>query len=309
MRAIGSWLPAAAMHQAPQTPNLLVRIHRWYHTDCEYVANPPLVIQKNRNVPFTPTHIVAILPLWPLRRWLPFSGLAIGAMVPDIALFFPIVDYAQTHSPLGVFSMCLPFGIALFVLFDTLMRGPLVALLPAWFQTRINPLPRLPTTPRLSHHSIFYAGLAASIVIGSFTHQIWDAFTHKGRWGTNVVPSLNSIFKIAGYNLPGYKLCQYGSTFIGLPLLAAVTMFLLSRGPATHSTSTVVSLKLKLRILSLLCLVPPFVGFFASATQVTAYQAIGVTIKLSAAIIMSLCVAYCVAFQILSNGQSDTEQI
>jgi hypothetical protein len=261
--------------------------------------------KPKRNVPFTPTHIVAILPLWPLRRWLPFSGLAIGAMVPDIALFFPLVDYAQTHSPLGVFSTCLPFGLALFLLFDTVMRGPLVALLPTWFQTRINPLPQLPTTPRLSPHLIFYAGLVASIVIGAFTHQIWDTFTHKGRWGTNVIPSLNSIFEIAGYNLPAYKLFQYCSTFIGLPLLAAVTMFSLSRVPATHPTSTVLSPKLKLWILSLLCLVPPLVGFFASSSQATAYHALGVTIKLSGAIIVSLCVAYCVAFQILANGQRD----
>jgi hypothetical protein len=226
-------------------------------------------------------------------------------MVPDIALFFPIVDYAQTHSPIGVFSTCLPFGVAFFLLFDTVIRGPLVALLPTWFQKRIDPLPHLPTTPRLSPHLMFYAGLVASIVIGAFTHQIWDAFTHHGRWGTSVFPSLNSNLSIAGYNLPGYKVFQYGSTFIGLPLLAAVTMFSLSRVPATHSTSTVLSLKSKFWILSLLCLVPPLVGFFAFTTQATAYQELGVTIKLSGAIIISLCVAYSVAFQFLADAQRD----
>jgi len=141
-------------------------------------------------MPFTPTHIVAVLPLWLLRSWLPFAGLAIGAMVPDIGFFFPMVNYVQTHSPFGVFSTCLLFGVAIFLLFDTAMRGPLVALLPAWFQTRIDPLPQLPATPRLKPHLFFFAGLVAAIVIGAFTHQTWDAFTHQGRWGTNVIPPL-----------------------------------------------------------------------------------------------------------------------
>ncbi len=35
-------------------------------------------------MPFTPTHVVAILPLWPLRRFLPFTALAIGAMVDGV---------------------------------------------------------------------------------------------------------------------------------------------------------------------------------------------------------------------------------
>ena len=256
----------------------------------------------NRNMPFTPTHIVAILPLWPLRRWLPFAGLAIGAMVPDIAIFFPVVDYAQTHSPFGVFSTCLPFGMAIYLLFDTVMRGPLVALLPTWFQARIDPRPQLPTIPRIRPQLIFYTGLVFSIVIGAITHQSWDAFTHKGRWGTNVIPWLNTTVAIAGYNLPGYKLFQYGSTFIGLPLIAIVTMFSLNRAQPTQPVTTTVSLRTKLLLLSSLCFVTLLVGGFAYSTQATAYKALGVTIKLSGAIIMSLCVAYCVGHQALTDG-------
>ncbi|MGD1950048.1 MAG: DUF4184 family protein [Leptolyngbyaceae cyanobacterium] len=30
------------------------------------------------------------------------------------------------------------------------------------------------------------------MVVGACTHQIWDAFTHKGRWGTHFIPMLNS---------------------------------------------------------------------------------------------------------------------
>ncbi|MCA9222582.1 MAG: DUF4184 family protein, partial [Planctomycetales bacterium] len=256
------------------------------------------------NVPFTPTHIVAILPLWPLRRWLPFAGLAIGAMVPDIALFFPVVDYAQTHSPLGVFITCLPIGVAIFLLFDTVMRSPLVALLPTWFQTRIDPRPQIPTTPRLKPHLFFYAGLFAAIVIGAFTHQIWDAFTHKGRWGTDLVPALNATVAIGGYNVPGYKLFQYGSTFVGLPLLLVATIFSLNRTPATHPPISA-SLTSKLLLPLSLCLVPMLVAVFALSAQPNAYQALGVTIRLSGAIIMVWCIVYCIGLHVVASGKRD----
>lgn len=227
-------------------------------------------------------------------------------MVPDIGLFFPIVDYAQTHSPFGVFSTCLPIGVAIFLLFETVMRCPLVALLPAWFQRRIDSLPQVPTTPRLRPHVFFYSGLGTAVVIGAFTHQIWDAFTHQGRWGTDVVPLLNATVSFAGYEVPGYKLFQYGSTFVGLPLLAAVTMFSLNRAPATYPTTTAVSPKSKLLVLFLVCLVPLLVCACAVSTRATGYQAMGVTITRSGAILLTLGVAYSAGFQIVTNKNGDS---
>ncbi|NER80212.1 MAG: DUF4184 family protein [Leptolyngbya sp. SIO1D8] len=79
-------------------------------------------------MPFTPTHIGAVLPFWLLRRVVPFSAFAIGAMVLDVPLFFPIIDYAQTHSPLGLFTVCLSIGIAGFFLFELVMRRPIIAI-------------------------------------------------------------------------------------------------------------------------------------------------------------------------------------
>ena len=34
--------------------------------------------------------------------------------------------------------------------------------------------------------------LALAIVFGSITHIVWDAFTHEGEWGMELVPWLNS---------------------------------------------------------------------------------------------------------------------
>ena len=66
--------------------------------------------------------------------------------------------------------------------------------------------------------------LSIAILVGSTSHIVWDAFTHKGEWGVNLLPRLNNPIDIAGIVLPGYKLFQYGSTIIGLPILAALIL-------------------------------------------------------------------------------------
>lgn len=255
-------------------------------------------------MPFTPTHIVAILPLWPLRRWLPFPALAIGAMVPDIGLFFPIVDYAQTHSPLGVFTTCLPLGAAIFLWFETVLRLPLVALLPIWFQRRLDTRPQLLTIPQLKPQLIFYTGLVIAIVIGAFTHQIWDAFTHQGRWGTKLIPSLNTTIAIGGFVAPGFKLFQYGSTFVGMPLLVALTMISLRRTPPNDVTPTPVPFNLKILAVLVVCVTPLLVTTYAIATQSSFYLGLGLTVKLSGAIMIVLCTVYCAGFQILAGADA-----
>ena len=150
------------------------------------VCGSAKIISQSSSVPFTPTHVVAVIPLWPLRRFLPFAALAIGSMVPDLALFFPYIDYSETHSAMGVFTVCLPMGISLFLLFELVMRRPMTGLLPNYVERRMQSAPRLPTEPEMIVHFRFYAKVALAIVIGAYTHQIWDAFTHQGRWGTRL---------------------------------------------------------------------------------------------------------------------------
>lgn len=54
-------------------------------------------------MPFTPTHVLAILPVAAVKRFpLPFSALVIGSMIPDLPLFLPwSPGYDQTHSVAG----------------------------------------------------------------------------------------------------------------------------------------------------------------------------------------------------------------
>jgi hypothetical protein len=76
--------------------------------------------------------------------------------------------------------------------------------------------------------------LSLSIMIGSTTHVVWDAFTHSTGWGVLLLPQLSAMFSVFGPPVPGYKILQYGSTLLGLPaLMFAGARFLARMRPRT----------------------------------------------------------------------------
>ena len=171
-------------------------------------------------MPFTPTHVIAILPAAKCGKWLPFSALAIGSMMPDFPLFFPIgPDYRVMHSPMGLFTGCLPIGIGLFLLFQLVVKVPIISLLPTLVQTRLSSCRK----PRLSFSAVFWVQVCAAVLLGAVSHVVWDSFTHEGRWGTKVFPILNEPFPVFNRAVPGFRLFQFGSTFVGLPFLAILS--------------------------------------------------------------------------------------
>lgn len=168
-------------------------------------------------MPFTPSHIVAVLPFAkPLR--LPFSALAIAAMVPDLPLFLPILNYSWTHSIPGLFVACVPVGLVVFLIYEFLLKQPLIALLPPRYTLRTSAISWQWNQPTV--RSILLLLLA--LVIGAATHIFWDSFTHTGQWGVDRIPALTKTYDMFGVSLAGYKLFQYGSSLLGLPLLALV---------------------------------------------------------------------------------------
>lgn len=170
-------------------------------------------------MPFTPTHIVAIVPIAYFGSGrLCVSALAIGSMIPDLPLFFPSgPDYETTHSLRGLVTTCLPLGLASYFVFQVLLKRSLVWPLPAYVRARLGQS-AYPDIPR-SWASV--AVVALSVLLGSATHIVWDSFTHAGAWGVLELPVLDSpLISISGHEIRGYKLLQYGSTLVGLPLLA-----------------------------------------------------------------------------------------
>jgi hypothetical protein len=165
-------------------------------------------------VPFTPSHVAAVLPLIASergRRVFDPWALALGAMVPDLPIFFPFLpDYSFWHSIPGVFTIDLFAVLALLAVFHVVLRDPLTALLPPGLAGRaasvaqgMYGLRRLPS-------------VVAGGIVGTLTHLFWDSFTHSYSvriWGWEWLDA-----QVADL-LPLFRVLQYISTVIGLAIV------------------------------------------------------------------------------------------
>ncbi|MFJ5677313.1 DUF4184 family protein [Streptomyces sp. NPDC093097] len=155
-------------------------------------------------MPFTLSHAAAVLPA--IRRTgaargpLIASALVAGSFAPDVTY------YADTLVPggmaFGTVTHSLPGVLTVDVLLTAalvggwlLVREPLLELLPRTGWTRLRAFARgRPQRPRTARERAALAGwFGISAVLGSVSHVVWDAFTHPGRWGTRLVPALNTV--------------------------------------------------------------------------------------------------------------------
>ena len=191
-------------------------------------------------MPFTPTHVAAALPAlpWLRGRHVPASALVIGSMIPDAGVFLPrYVDYGRTHSVGGLFTLCLPLGLAAFLMWEYFLKAPLVDLAPRWVRRRTTG-GRGPRRAPLTVRTLLWAvGLTLA---GAATHVFWDSFTHPGRWGVRAVPALNRVVltlpdwaPVREHAVPGYRVAQYGCTFVLLPVVILYAAVRLRRAEPT----------------------------------------------------------------------------
>ncbi|MFC4060493.1 DUF4184 family protein [Planomonospora corallina] len=162
-------------------------------------------------MPFTPSHVAAVLPFVSsprARRVLDPWALALGAMVPDLPTFLPFLpDYAVWHSVPGVLTLDLAAVLVLLALFHGLLREPLTALLPPALAARAAALPPGRYGPRR------LPALVAGGVTGASTHLLWDSFTHSysyAIWGWEWLD-----VRVAGL-VPVFRVLQYASSAVGL---------------------------------------------------------------------------------------------
>jgi len=248
-------------------------------------------------MPFTPTHIVAILP-FAFCRWLPFSALVIGCMIPDLPLFSSRIYYAQTHSVLGVVTVCMPLGLVVFMLFQCVLKVPLIALLPTGMQKRMTAY----SNPVLKPSYWFFLGVAVALVMGGYSHIVWDAFTHQGRWGTRWIPALNHEIEIARQHLPGYKLFQYGSTVIGLPFMLFLWVRQLVRTqPREVAESLRLSPTAKAFGWASILFIPSLVALEKLSVEPTLHLKLYHAVTASGATLLVLVVVYALLFHSLSG--------
>jgi hypothetical protein len=185
-------------------------------------------------VPFTASHVAAVLPL--ARGPLTLSALAAGSMAPDLPYYAPVfVGGMTTHSLIGSVGVDALLGALLFALWHGFLARPALAAAPAALQQRVPADAMTPLVARLSG-PVAILWIYVSLCVGSVTHVVWDAFTHPGRWGTQHVTWLHTVHG----GLAGHKWAQYGSGVLGACVVGLALLLWLRRtapmGPVAQST-------------------------------------------------------------------------
>jgi len=169
-------------------------------------------------MPFTLSHTAAVLPFAHLlRRWRLLSAAVIGSMVPDAGVFIPVLPRDETHSKVALFVFCVPVGLLCYWIFQRRIKPVTYELLPdrLYLSWRKD-------APPASLRDLRQWGFAAlGVLLGAFTHLVWDAFTHEGARGVNMLTAIDGALEglglaVAGHPFKWYRVLQHVSSVAGL---------------------------------------------------------------------------------------------
>jgi hypothetical protein len=181
-------------------------------------------------MPLTCSHPAAILPFKRLTpRPLNLAALIIGSMSPDFGYFVGQRHLAKlAHYPTGTVLICVPTGLLVLSIF-WLLRRDLCYLLPNPHRNQLMPMTA--QTPLLNFES--FCLIAISLLVGAWTHIIWDQFTHNGNYAFRHFALLRlKLFKVGDTPVTIAYTLQYISTIIGAAILAFCYLKWLRAQPA-----------------------------------------------------------------------------
>jgi hypothetical protein len=166
-------------------------------------------------------------PVLPLKRWRPaLDGVAlvVGSAVPDLAratlrstprFLFGRPLWWDGHTVSMQFSWSLPVGLVLTWLVRRLLAPQLAPYLPDLGGFHLRDLRHV---ARTRHR---WPVIAGSVLIGSFSHIVLDAFTHTDRYGGSLLSGMDvSMGWVLGHHLTVFRLVQLAATVA----LSAVTV-------------------------------------------------------------------------------------
>lgn len=187
---------------------------------------------QNAPMPWTFSHPAAVLPL---RRFVPgylsLPALMCGSLAPDVGYYLDQYDIAgYAHTAAGSVVAGVPLALACLLLFY-LVRRPLWFLLPQPHRSAISPL--LESAPWRAKS--FWLIAPVSALIGVWTHNFWDSFTHYGGWMALRIPLLQeTIVRVGGVGIPASRVLQHLSTVAGAAVLAIAYSSWLRRQPRSQ---------------------------------------------------------------------------
>ena len=163
-------------------------------------------------MPFTFSHPAIVLPFLKNKN-LSATALIVGSISPDLEYFFRMKMQSEiSHTLLGIFLIDFPLGFIVIFAFHTIIKKPLIANLPYFFQSRMQLL-KDSNWIRYFKNNILVVLL--SFFLGTLSHIFWDSMTHWDGYVVERIAFFNQVF----FGLPVYKIAQYGSSIIGLILI------------------------------------------------------------------------------------------
>lgn len=179
-------------------------------------------------MPFTFSHPAIVLPF---KRWFSTTGLIVGSMSPDIEYFAKMrIENHHGHSLLGIFYFDLPISILVCFVFHDIIRDKLIINLPAFLNSRFNYLIDFNWNKFALQN---WLKVIISVIIGAYSHLLWDAFTHDTGFFVEQIPLLQEKVKLCSFYIPIFKFLQHGSTFVG----AIIIMHYIFKKPLGKSNS------------------------------------------------------------------------
>jgi Domain of unknown function (DUF4184) len=168
-------------------------------------------------MPFTLAHPAAIIPLQRFR-FLALLPLIVGSVVPDVLSFAPFRFrwlLPDTHTLSGLPTVDLALGYCILIVI-VIIRRQLIA--PLWGSHRV--LVQTAFDRFLAQRFCWLNALPA-LLLGTFTHLLWDNFTHADRWMVRTLPVLQeSLFPASDHPVQFFHALQYISSVIGLLFIA-----------------------------------------------------------------------------------------
>ncbi|UIR57322.1 DUF4184 family protein [Sphingobacterium sp. SRCM116780] len=204
-------------------------------------------------MPFTFSHPALVLPLkYVSKKWFSTTGLVIGSLTPDFEYFLRMrikSDYSHTISE--VFWFDLPLGLLLAFIFHNSVRNTLFDQLPTFFKSRFIGFKSFNWNGYFKEHWFI---VITSILIGAFSHILWDSFTHDDGFFVKRFSVLSDSIVMLNHTIPLLKILQHASTLLG-GIVIAYTVYKLPKKAASNtgisSTYWIIFVLLMLVIISI----------------------------------------------------------
>jgi Domain of unknown function (DUF4184) len=187
-------------------------------------------------MPFTLAHPAAIFPLRRLPALDPLP-LIVGSIVPDIGYYLPpsiAPLLPNAHSVVASVTFCLPAGFVLLLMLLAL-APPLLEPLPARHRRFVAA-----SIQNFAKRKNRLAVAVVSILVGAWTHIVWDSFTHRGGWAVEHSALLRTSLEVPGLrSVEIFRILQYLSSLVGLVIIlfwyiSAERRFVHASGPAEN---------------------------------------------------------------------------